>query len=271
MRDLLVSLIILGALPYILMNPHVGIYFSAWIGYMNPHRLGWGFAYNFPFAFIVAIVTIVAFVFSKENKKLPITPVTVSLILFILWVGVSTWFSMYPDQALTGYIEFLKIQLIILLSIIMIQSRDRIHTLVWVIALSIGFFGIKGGFFSIVSGMQYRVWGPPGSVITGNNELGIALLMIIPLFVYLYSNSNNKWMKRLILGSILLCTISIISTFSRGALLASVFMFGFLWTKSKYKLPIAVGGLVGLLVLVPLLPDHWLERMGSIPDRKSVV
>ncbi|MDE1464615.1 putative O-glycosylation ligase, exosortase A system-associated [Spartinivicinus poritis] len=265
MRDLLVSAIIFAAIPYILMNPHVGIYFSAWIGYMNPHRLGWGFAYNFPFAFVVAIVTILAFLFSKENKKLPLTSVTVVLILFIFWMGVSTALSIYPDLAWKSYTDVLKIQFLICLSMILIQSKKRIQTLVWIIAFSIGFFGIKGGLFSILSGMQYRVWGPPGSVITGNNELGIALLMVIPLFVYLFSTSSNKWVKQLLLGSILLCIVSVISTFSRGAFLASLCMFAFLWTKSKYKLPIAMAGLLGLFVLVPLVPDHWVERMGSIP------
>ncbi|WP_163834595.1 putative O-glycosylation ligase, exosortase A system-associated [Spartinivicinus ruber] len=265
MRDLLVSVIIFAAIPYILMNPHVGIYFSAWIGYMNPHRLGWGFAYNFPFAFIVAIVTILAFLFSKENKKLPVTPVTVVLIVFIVWIGVSTVLAVYPENAWQSYIDVLKIQLLVCLSMILIQSKERIHTLVWVIALSIGFFGIKGGFFSLVTGMQYRVWGPPGSVITGNNELGIALLMVIPLFVYLFSTSSQKWVKRLTLAAIFLCALSVISTFSRGAFLASLCMFGFLWTKSKYKLPIALVGIIGLLVLVPFLPGHWVDRMGSIP------
>ncbi|WP_163834144.1 putative O-glycosylation ligase, exosortase A system-associated [Spartinivicinus ruber] len=265
MRDIIVTLIVFGCLPLVLRRPHIGIFLFAWISYMNPHRLGWGFAYTFPFAYIIALVTIFAFIVSKENKKLPATPITVVLILFIVWIGISTLFAVYPEAASTSYIEILKVQFITFLSMILIQSKERIHGLVWVMALSIGFFGIKGGVFSLATGLSYRVWGPPGSVIEGNNELGVALLMIIPLLVYLYQNSSKKMLKRFLLASIMLCALSILSTFSRGAFLAFVCMLGFLWFKSKHKLPLAIVCIVSLLAITPFLPDHWIERMGSIP------
>lgn len=265
MRDIIVTLIVFGCLPLILRRPYIGIYLFAWISYMNPHRLGWGFAHEFPFAYIVAIVTLFAFVISKENKKLPVTPITVILILFIIWISISTLFAIYPEAASVSYIELLKVQLFIFLSMILIQSKQRIHSLVWVMALSIGFFGIKGGVFSVLTGLNYRAWGPPGSVIEGNNELGVALLMIIPLLVYLYQSSSKKMIKRFLLVSIMFCALSVISTFSRGAFLAFACMLGFLWFKSNHKLPLAIVCIVSLLTVAPFLPGHWIERMGSIP------
>ncbi|MDE1463958.1 putative O-glycosylation ligase, exosortase A system-associated [Spartinivicinus poritis] len=265
MRDIIVTLIVFGCLPLVFRRPHIGIFLFAWISYMNPHRLGWGFAYNFPFAYIVAIVTIFAFLVSKENKKLPVTPVTVTLILFIIWVNISTLFAIYPEDAFVSYVEVMKVQFFVFLSMILIQSKERIHGLVWVMALSVGFFGIKGGVFSLLTGLSYRVWGPPGSVIEGNNELGVALLMIIPLFVYLYQNSSKKMVKRFLLASIMLCALSVLSTFSRGAFLAFACMLGFLWLKSSHKLPLAIVFIVSLLTITPFLPSHWFERMGSIP------
>ena len=53
-----------------------------------------------------------------------------------------------------------------------------------VIALSIGFYGVKGGIFTIVTGGVYRVQGPPGTFIAGNNEIGLAIAMTIPLLCY---------------------------------------------------------------------------------------
>jgi len=58
MRDIAVTLIVFGALPYIMMRPHIGIYAWSWIGYMAPHRLGWGFATNLPFAALIGGVTL---------------------------------------------------------------------------------------------------------------------------------------------------------------------------------------------------------------------
>jgi len=38
MRDILVTAIVFGTLPFILKRPWVGILLWCWLGYMNPHR-----------------------------------------------------------------------------------------------------------------------------------------------------------------------------------------------------------------------------------------
>ena len=44
-------------------------------------------------------------------------------------------------------------------------------------------FGIKGGIFTILTGGDFRVWGPPGSFIEGNNEIALAILIVISLLL----------------------------------------------------------------------------------------
>ena len=46
-RDLLVTAIVLGALPFALKHAYIGVLLWTWISIMNPHRLAWGFAYTF--------------------------------------------------------------------------------------------------------------------------------------------------------------------------------------------------------------------------------
>ena len=46
MRDLLVTLIVVGSLPFILRWPRIGIMMYIWVSVMNPHRLSFGFAYD---------------------------------------------------------------------------------------------------------------------------------------------------------------------------------------------------------------------------------
>jgi putative inorganic carbon (HCO3(-)) transporter len=264
MRDLLVALIILGSLPIILSRPYVGVLVWAWIGYMNPHRLGWGFAYDFPFAYIVAIVTLVAVFFSKEPKRFPVTGLTVTWLLFIAWMGLTTVFAFYPAAAWEPYVNILKIQLMTFATILLMCSRERLHMLLWVIVLSLGFFGVKGGIFTILNGGVYHVWGPPGSFIEGNNELALALLMILPLMQYLRSNSPNKWVRHGLLAAMVLCAFSIVGSQSRGALVGGLAMAFFLWLKSKHKV---VTGAV-LVMFIPLLfvfmPQSWHDRMWTI-------
>ncbi len=264
MRDIILTLFIFGCIPYVLMKPHVGILMWSWIGYMNPHRLTWGFAYSLPFAQIIAIATLFAALFSKEKKQLPVTPITIVLILFIILVSISTIFSLEPESALKELVRVYKIQLVIFLTMIFINNRERINQLVWVIAGSLSFYGIKGGVFSALTGGGLRVWGPPGSFIEGNNELGLALLMTIPLLFYLRDIVKKKWQKNLIFIMVALLAVSILSTYSRGAFLALVMMAIFLWFKMPNKLPAAIIGCVLSIGLLSFMPDKFYERMNTI-------
>ena len=60
MRDLLVGLVVFGSLPFILKRPFLGILLMAGLGYMNPHRLCYGFMLTVPVVQIAAIATLIA-------------------------------------------------------------------------------------------------------------------------------------------------------------------------------------------------------------------
>ena len=46
MRDIALVIIVFGSLPFILARPYIGILMWSWLGYMSPHRLAYGFAYD---------------------------------------------------------------------------------------------------------------------------------------------------------------------------------------------------------------------------------
>src|SRR3546814_5036920 len=69
MRDVLILLLAFSVVPLTFLRPHVGILAWCWISYMNPHRLSWGFAYEFPVAMMIGLSTLAAWVLSKEPKK----------------------------------------------------------------------------------------------------------------------------------------------------------------------------------------------------------
>ena len=50
LRDLLITAIVVGALPYVLRHPWIGVLLWTWLSIMNPHKLAWGFATHAPFA-----------------------------------------------------------------------------------------------------------------------------------------------------------------------------------------------------------------------------
>jgi probable O-glycosylation ligase (exosortase A-associated) len=264
MRDVLVTLIVFGSVPLILARPYVGILVWSWLGYMNPHRLSFGFAYDFPFALCVAVATLVALVFSRERKRLPMTGLTLLWLAFLGLMCVTTVYALYPDAAVVQLQKVMKIQLMTFVTIVVVTTRERLRMLIWVIVGSLGYYGVKGGIFTILTGGDFRVWGPPGTFVEGNNEVALALLMILPLMQYLRMTSENRWVRMGLLVAMVLCGFSIVGSQSRGALIGGIAMASFLWIKSKRKLIAALALLIVIPTLVTFMPDSWHERMHSI-------
>ena len=117
MRDILVTVIVFGLIPYILARPQVGIYTWSWLSYMNPHRLAYGFAYTMPFAQIVAIASLLSILIWKEPKRVPVTGLTVLWVVFLIWMLLTTAFAMFPELAWPQYERIIKIQLVCVLTI----------------------------------------------------------------------------------------------------------------------------------------------------------
>lgn len=257
-------MIVFGSLPLILLRPSVGIMMWAWVAYMNPHRLTWGFAFDFPFNQVVAITTMISILISSEPKKIPWNAVTFVWLAFIAWMCVTTLFSVNPEQSQFEWERSMKIQLMVLATLVTITTAERIKMLVLVIALSLGFFGVKGGIFTILKGGQHLVWGPYGSFIHGNNELAFALVMITPLIYYLYLQAKKKWARYACLAMMGLVMISVLGSYSRGALLAFFAMAVFLIVKSRHRAVLALGSLVVAGVALLFMPDQWMVRMTTI-------
>ncbi len=99
MRDIALTVVIFSLLPFVFARPWFGILLWTWVGLMNPHKLTFGFAYNFPFAEVIGIVTIIAIVLSKEPKSLPMRSPVVLLLALNAWMLVTTIYALFPDDA----------------------------------------------------------------------------------------------------------------------------------------------------------------------------
>ena len=264
LRDLFVFAMVFGFLPQIFSKPHVGILLWSWLSYMNPHRISWGLAMNFPFAQIVAISTMVGMLFSKESKRIPLTGLTVLWIIYIIWMCITTIFAMFPDAAFELFIRTFKIQLVTFFTIMVMGSKKRLNMLVWVIVASLGYYGVKGGIFTLMTGGVYRVWGPPSSFIEDNNALALALTMVLPLMNYLRISSQNRWVRWALLISMLLTSVSVLGSQSRAAFISILSVAMFLWLKSKNKVITAATIILLIPALFAFMPQAWHDRMASI-------
>ncbi len=264
MRDLFVTIVVFSFLPVALVKPHIGILVWAWLAYMNPHKLSWGFAHDFPFALLTALAILIGVFFSKEPKKIPWTAETVILLLFVGWMFLTTLFAIYPAPAWQQWDKVWKIQLMTFVVMMVMTTRERIQAMVWIIALSIGFYGFKGGIFTLTTGGAYAVYGPGGSFISGNNEIGLALIVTVPLIRYLQLTTRQQWLRIGLQVTMVLCLISIIGTQSRGALVGLAAMSLFLVAKSRKKFFLILVLAISIPMIISFMPSAWHARMHTI-------
>lgn len=246
------------------MRPYIGTYIWAWLSYMNPHRMSWGFAYNMPFAAVTAGALIIGLFTTKDKNKFPFTPITIVWLVFILWLTLSTFTAIDIDVSMYEWKRVIKIQLVILITLLLINNKEKLNQLIWVISLSVGFFGIKGGVFVAATGGSFRVWGPPDSFIEGNNEIALALLMVLPFMWYLRTQTANKWLKHTLSVFIILCGLSIISSYSRGAFIAMAAVMITFIMKSNKKLLIGIVLSIVVVGVFNFMPDRYLDRINTI-------
>ncbi|MBF0148248.1 MAG: putative O-glycosylation ligase, exosortase A system-associated [Magnetococcales bacterium] len=265
MRDLLLTLIIFGSLPLILIRPHYGVYMWAWLTYMTPHRLAWGFAYDFRFNYFVAIVTIIAIIRSKEIKiRLPMVLPLLLWMLFSFWTSLTTILALEPFSARQEWDRFVKIQVLIFITYLIIKEKKQIVTLVGIIAFSIGFFGFKGGLFTIFKGGYFRVMGPEYSFIADNNTFALALNMTLPLSLYFMYSTKKIYIRLALLVHNFFCILAIFGSYSRGGLVALIAMGTIFWVASRKK----ITTLIFILILAPLavtmMPNKWIQRVSPM-------
>jgi len=258
---------IYAAVPFILWRPYIGILMYLWVSYMSPQRLVWGVSRQFQIAVILAGATIIGWLISREPKRIPLTPVTVIVLMLTGWTTVTTIFALVPDVAYTdGWTELVKLTMMSLITVSLVNSRKRLELLLWVTAGSVAFYGVKGGIFAALTGGTARVFGPSFSQLSDNNALALGLLMILPLLRYLQMEARTWWMRWGLAGAMGLCGLSVIASYSRGAFLAAIAMMTALIVKSRKRALLGAALAAALVVGLSMAPDKWYERISTIEN-----
>ncbi len=265
MRGYVFLSVVMTMLPLAAIQPFVGVLLWSWISFMNPHREVWGFATNQPWALLVFGATIIGCLLAREPKRFEWNAATITLVVMMGVFTLTSLFTLAPAAATWDkWDRTFKIVLGVLLTASLLTSRRRIHALIWVMCISLGYYGVKGGIFAIMTAGSYRTWGPPDSIIGDNNHIATALLVAVPLMNYLRLQSKHRIVRLLILAAMTLTTLAALASYSRGAMIAAAAAALLLWWRSNGK--IISGMLIAgcLAAGVNFMPPQWVDRMNSI-------
>ena len=270
MRDVLVSLIVLIALPYCYRRPIVGMLFFSVLAYMRLQDLAWGFARTQRWSFYVAIVTAAGWIASHDKQKPIWEPRTLIMVALGLTVGLGLLFSRGDRPVeITRYIEYVKIIFIAIFTTSVIRTREHLRMLVWVIAMCFAFFGVKSGIAGIVKLGNVYIKRGPGGMLEDNNDFALALAMSVPLLVHLGTSERRDILRRGVYLMIPLVMITVILTRSRGGTLSmGVMTMILIWRSRNRVMGFALGAAAVGAVLI-LAPREYIARIKTIKDYQT--
>lgn len=269
MRDIALTVTFAIVLYYIFRRPHLGVLAWGWISILNPHLHTFGFSNALPFNMVLALATIVSWLMSKENKRPPSDPWFASVMALTLWVSVTTLTAQDFTWSGEYWWRYVKTIVFVFMCLVLITTRERIHAFILALAMGIGFYALKGGVFTVLTGGQNRVLGPHGTYIGDNNHLALAMVISIPILNYLRLYSAHRWMRVAMAVGMGVTILAVLGTYSRGGFVAIVAMLGFLWLKSRHKM---VTGAIAVAMMIPayvFMPEKYTERVSTISEAKS--
>ena len=265
MRSLLFFCEMLALLPIAFVRPFTGVLIFCFISFANLHRLSWGFAGGLPWAYATVFATLIGCIVAREPKRFPVNATTMLVVAFLVCILLTSMTALAPsDLVWSKWQQVSKVFFFLLITAALLSDRYRIHALLWVMVISLGYYGVKGGGFTLLTGGAGRVLGPPDSMIGDNNHLAAALLVTLPIMNYLRLQSAHRLVRVALLLGMMLTLFSVLGSYSRGALIGLGAVSVVFWLRNPNKIVTAV--LAALLVVAALnvLPPEWMDRMSTL-------
>jgi len=263
MRDYLLIFLILANVPIGLVQPYYGMLVYTWISLMYPHLFTWSFGRTFPVAKLMAVSVIAGTIIRGAVKSAALRQrENVLMMLLGCTFTVSTIFAIYPANAWDRWLDVIKLVVMGLLTSMLLTDQRRMRYFFIVVALSLGFYGLKGGLFALTTGGEAVVNGPEPSIIAGSNNLGLALNMCLPFFWFL-AYEERGFLRILLYATFFLSIPSIMFTYSRASALALAVVLVAIFLKGRNRALLLASTLVAAIAAIPLIPQEFWDRQST--------
>jgi len=266
MRDLAVISILAALLLATFRRPWMGVLALAVAAYLQPAIYAVGSMRGFPVYTVLSCGVAIAVLFRRNEWQWPAYDWRLAMLL-LLWCYFlfTTWYAaVYPPAAWRKFWEVSIVLASLVLTLLLINSREKLFYLLVTIATCIALVTVKGGLWAIMTGFGNIVFGPPAAGYYDNNLFAILMVMSIPLLVLWLRETRNETLRYGLMLTLALSVAAVLGTWSRGGLLAlGVTILLLLWNSQRKVL-----ALLFLLAAIGLafiyLPEDWFARMQSI-------
>lgn len=266
MRDLMFLAGLLVLLPLALSNAMVAYLIWGWTAVISIDSYLYGFMQSFRLNLMFGLLALILIFLKRDTvrgSQLNNSGTYILLILFLFQATVSMIFA-YDGNPLNWeiYNRIFKIFLFVFVMPLVVVGRYRIHAMVIMLCLGLGFHGLIDGlkFFSSGGGHIVRGLAKFGD----NNHFAATLVLAIPLLLYLSRYSNGKFIRFAALSATFANIAAIIGTHSRGGLIALLVTGAWLIIGTRQRFAGIALFVAGVSLVVTMAPSNWIERMQTI-------
>ncbi len=274
-RDIAIACMMLGTLTLVFVRPWLGVLALAFLSFLQPHGFATGPLRHAPLVLIVFGVTVAAatFTFLFRGWRPPWPHLRDWRIVWLLalfgWFVVTTLKAINPWAAEPYLRDLLKVIPALLLVVLLIDTQAKLNCLLAIITASIGLVVLKGGVWAVMTGFHDRVYGPPGSPFGDNNEFAVVMTMTLPLMFWWLGRFKERGLQLAVFALIALTYAAILSTWSRGGLLALATVT-ILTVATRVRSMGLLAGIIAVFGLMLLaLPADWFERMNTLTSFRT--
>lgn len=263
LRDLFVAVIlVVGVGASLLGGPFWALLFYIWVSYFRPEQWLWNdWVSGLNPSYSIGIYLLAAVLLWRKSLRFDrrfIVP-----FLFVSVSAISSWQSPYSDQSWPFLIEFVKVALIGYLIPVLVDDSKKLRLLAGTMVFGLGLEGSKQGWGNLLftpGSPNYN----PIPFLGDNNGVALGMLMLLTLIVALVQTSPRPWERRMLQVGAIGVAVRAIVTYSRGAFLAAGALALFYLIYSERRLRSALGIVAICLIVIPVLPGQFWDRMNTI-------
>lgn len=272
MRDVMMLGAMMVLVPLAFANTFNAYLLWGWTALLSPTFYLFGFMQGLRYNLIFAAITLGLWMIGKLDMKgkFSANGTTVLLTVFTIHVTISAivGYDGNPWNWVT-YENFIKSAIFVLLIPVFVTTRLRLHALVLMVCLALGFHGVVEGLKMVASAGTHKVRGIPTTMMSDNNHFAVGMCMVMPILVYLMLNLKDRLARFAAMSGLGLTVLAVMGTSSRGGFLSLAVLAIWYALTSRRKILGAFLVVVLAFLALQLAPDSWFERMESIKSAEQ--
>ena len=263
MRDIALLVVFIPMLLGGVRQVHAAVMVWIWTALAAPNSFLFGVLQQAPLNKIAAGISVFALVADRTRQRFLVDATFVFHTLFIVQGAVTLAFSLTEiPRSFDLYDKMVKIWLLVCVMRTANRERLQIHSILIMLTLSLGLHGILEGTKYIWTLGSHKVI---ATVTLGdNNSFAMAMLMMLPFFIYLYRYSKTGTVRIGFAVSGVLVLLGVMASASRGAVIGLMVLALMILMQNRRKLlglfVLAVAG----IAVACFAPTQWLDRMDTI-------